>query len=114
MTSAHRRGGSRICMAFWLLLGGTLAIGSAEEPATGNKKEPAKPASKTTKVDRYGDALPEGARLRLGTERFRHGGWSRVPIAFSPDGELIVSFGEGYLMLFDAETGSVINRVRSE
>lgn len=89
----------------WMLL--ALGIVGAQEPKS-------KGADSKAKLDRFGDALPEGARLRLGTERFRHGGWSRAPIAMFPSGEFVASFGNGYLMLFDAETGTVVNRMRAE
>jgi WD40 repeat protein len=56
--------------------------------------------------------LPEGARLRLGTERFRPGGGGRNPIAIFPSGEYIVSVGDHYLTLFDAERGNVVKRRR--
>ena len=36
------------------------------------------------------DSLPSGARLRIGTARFRHGGVIRA-VAFSPKGDLIAS-----------------------
>jgi WD40 repeat protein len=63
------------------------------------------------KLDHFGDTLPDGARLRLGTERFRHGGTGRIPLAMSPDGKFIVSFSGGFILRFDAETGRIVHRM---
>jgi WD40 repeat protein len=55
------------------------------------------------KVDLYGDPLPEGAVLRLGTLEHR-----RLPslVGFAPDGKSIVALAWGkYLTVFDARTG---------
>src|SRR5215470_9358732 len=42
--------------------------------------------SKKDRVDLYGDGLPPGALLRLGTVRMRQEGHSHMSISYSPDG----------------------------
>ncbi len=56
-------------------------------------------------VDALGDPLPEGALLRLGTQRFEHP--SNVSeLALSPDEKTIVATGEGSLLIaWDTQTG---------
>src|SRR5215831_6873747 len=54
-------------------------------------------------VDRYGDPLPSGAVVRLGTVRFR---FSCVATAFLADGKTVVSAEQGGgIKLWDARTG---------
>jgi WD40 repeat protein/beta-lactamase regulating signal transducer with metallopeptidase domain len=55
-------------------------------------------------VDALGDRLPEGALLRLGTQRFRHPG-SAYEIAVSPDERTLVTFGNSEIVAWDAATG---------
>jgi WD40 repeat protein len=55
------------------------------------------------------DALPEGARLRIGSPRLRHGGLV-TGLVFTPDGKGIVSGGGGDIIHWDAATGREIRR----
>ncbi len=51
-----------------------------------------------------GDALPPLARFRIGSERFVHPG-PGTELALSPDGSLLVSWGAGSIVGWDAATG---------
>ncbi len=65
------------------------------------------PAAKIEKpnVDYLGDPLPEGAIARLGTKRLQHGETVQV-VAFSPDGQTLVSSGfDGRISFWEAATG---------
>src|SRR5436305_1707123 len=54
------------------------------------------------------EALPEGARLRLGTNRFRHGGPVQV-VAYSSDGKLLASTAsDRVIRVWNAQTGKLI------
>ncbi len=55
-------------------------------------------------VDLLGDPLPPGARLRLGTQRFRHPS-SAIELALSPDEKTVVTIGRRMLVAWDTETG---------
>jgi RNA polymerase sigma factor (sigma-70 family) len=79
-------------------------------------RAPAAPADENpdrgepARVDRHGDALPEGAVARLGTLRFRG---VRGCLAFSPDGRLLAAAGGSageQITLFDRTTGRAVRR----
>src|SRR5512134_2579592 len=55
-------------------------------------------------TDSAGDALPPGAVLRLGSQRFRHPD-NVVDLALSPDEQTIVTIGREELIAWDATTG---------
>ena len=58
-------------------------------------------------TDNFGDPLPEGAKVRLGTTRFRNI-WSEAPVAVSSDGKTLAVMKEQKdLMFVDAATGKV-------
>src|SRR5262249_7503482 len=64
-----------------------------------------KPESKA-RTDRFGDALPPGARLRLGTVRLRHGGQHGGLVTFTADGKTLVSaHGDGVVHFWEAAAG---------
>ncbi|HEY7425513.1 MAG TPA: sigma-70 family RNA polymerase sigma factor [Gemmataceae bacterium] len=67
-----------------------------------------KPVSGEKRVDLYGDPLPEGAEMRLGTIQRRAVG---AQIAATPDGRSIVSVRGGkYVAIWDAATGRMRQR----
>jgi WD40 repeat protein len=60
--------------------------------------------------DLYGDALPPGAVLRLGTVRLRHTTSPRA-VAFAPDGKTLASVdGANAVCLWDVNTGAEVRR----
>jgi RNA polymerase sigma factor (sigma-70 family) len=84
---------------------GLAAIGGDEpgkpaQPPAANPPANVEPARKT---DQFGDPLPDGALVRLGSTRLRHA--SVFTIAFTPENKL-VSFGRDYVArTWDPATG---------
>jgi len=65
-------------------------------------------------TDLFGDRLPEGAILRLGTLRFRHQSFPQC-IAFSPDGRMVASAASNQDMgvyVWDARTAGLIRHLK--
>lgn len=97
----------------WLLLGGLLFLTHMPTVAIAEPTDPQEHARGQAAIlrDSFGDPLPTGAMLRLGTLRFRHRGdaWS---VAFSPDGKLLAAACKGGLIyLWDAQTGKELRRL---
>ena len=78
--------------------------------AAGAKGEKKEPEVSKPRVDRYGDALPEGALARLGTVRFRQGGTIHE-LAFSSDGKTLMAADGGSVHFWDAATGKLVRRI---
>jgi RNA polymerase sigma factor (sigma-70 family) len=96
--------------AGWLALGA--GTGHKEEPAAQNvnlavKTTPAvQPKNKG--VDLYGDPLPDGAAMRLGTVQLRAAG---AKLAISADGKTLVGVRGGkYLSFWNVESGKLKER----
>jgi RNA polymerase sigma factor (sigma-70 family) len=65
------------------------------------------------KTDLYGDPLPPGAAMRLGTVRFRQDR-SINHIAYSPDGRVLVTDDSGrFFQLWDPKTGKKLRQIDS-
>jgi len=56
-------------------------------------------------VDYYGDPLPSGVTVRLGTSRLRPGGRA---VTFSPNDKVVASWGGGQVQLSDVATGKTL------
>jgi len=71
----------------------------------------AAPPSRPPTTDRYGDPLPPGAAMRLGTVRFRQFPWIDH-VVYSPNGQLVVTDSlEDYLQVWDARDGKKLRRI---
>ena len=76
----------------------------------GPKADPAT----TRNLDLYGDPLPSGARIRLGTIRYRQDS-PIYRIVYTPDGKHFVTDGEdSILRVWDAAYGRVVRRIDPE
>ena len=62
------------------------------------------------RLDRYGDPLPDGAVLRLGTIRLRAGSYVRS-LTFSPDSRVLATVSGPAIVFWDVETGRLIRRL---
>jgi WD40 repeat protein len=80
----------------------------ADEPAAKGEGVPAPQADKQERTDFYGDPLPPGARVRLGSVQFRH---PSANVVFSADGKTLVSGGlDGAVCFWDVATGKRVQR----
>ncbi len=72
-------------------------------------------APEAERTDRYGDPLPPGALMRLGTVRFRNGGYGLNDAVYSPDGKILATaVNNGRIHLWDAADGKDIGVLESE
>jgi RNA polymerase sigma factor (sigma-70 family) len=111
MTAARRPFAVTLVLAAGLAVAGVFAF---EMPAPQQQPDsrPAPQAEKPpTRVDRFGDLLPEGVRARLGTSRLRHG--NGTSLAFAPDGKSILTFGgDRTFRTWDLTSGRLVKEQR--
>jgi RNA polymerase sigma factor (sigma-70 family) len=74
------------------------------------KAAPQREKEKKPAVDLYGDPLPEGAVVRLGTSRYRSGS-ALTTSAVSPNGKLLAGAGKLGIQIWDAEDGKPLNQI---
>ena len=60
-------------------------------------------------MDAYGEPLPEGAVMRVGDSRMRHGGVIYAS-TLSPDGKTLATAGENSVITWNIETGKLLKR----
>ena len=88
--------------------GATAVPSGAADSGTGPRDRTEKP-----RVDLYGDPLPAGALLRLGTVRMRQEGHSQMSISYSSDGKMLATTDGDGVILWNAATGMRLNRLKS-
>src|SRR5215510_1053085 len=89
-----------------LLLPCTIAVTTAQEQQPTVRGNAAPPPH----TDLYGDPLPTGALVRLGTIRFRHDG-RMLAVAYAADGKSLVTASEDKTVRrWDAVTGKELKR----
>jgi RNA polymerase sigma factor (sigma-70 family) len=117
MTMAKMKLGLIVLLALGLATGtGVLAypLRNEKPPEARQAETPKSPESISVKqepTDPDGDPLPVGAVARLGSARLRHGGIVNA-VAYSPDGKLLVSGCDDYLIrIWDARTGKKLRQL---
>lgn len=113
-------GTALILFAACVLVGGTrLSTAAQREPGSADSaaaESGDRAAVKPVVVadDLYGDPIPAGAGVRLGTVRFRHGGWHKY-VGFAADNKTVLSFSSDQqsIRFWDAMTGRLLREVRT-
>jgi RNA polymerase sigma factor (sigma-70 family) len=100
----------------WALVAGLFGLAAATAGVAfgvgDDQKQPSHPApvvrEAIVRTDGFGDPLPDGAKARLGTVRWRTGGGVRR-VAPSPDGKVVVAATSRGVQFWDAATGRPID-----
>jgi RNA polymerase sigma factor (sigma-70 family) len=85
---------------------------SEPEPLASESPEKSK-SQKAERTDLYGDPLPPGALVRMGTVRFRHTNLIGN-VAYSPNGRILAAAGHGGIIrLYDPATGRTLRQLQA-
>ncbi len=68
--------------------------------------------NRTVRRDQFKEPLPKGALARLGSDRFRHGGWPYGSPAFSADGRQVASASLNAVYVFDVASGRLLQHIQ--
>jgi WD40 repeat protein len=92
----------------------SLAVLCLIAPANNAAAQTKQPAPAETRLDLYGDPLPPGALVRMGTLQFRHGIVTSSPLVFSADGKRLISAsaGDQTVRVFEVATGKQLQIYR--
>ncbi|HEY7308762.1 MAG TPA: sigma-70 family RNA polymerase sigma factor [Gemmataceae bacterium] len=109
---------AKLALALGLMIAGGAGVAAlqtrSDEPPAEKREPSATPMTQEAKqprVDRFGDPLPEGARVRLGTTRFRHA--AGTTLAFAPDGKTLRTCGgDRVIRTWDAASGRLLHEQR--
>ena len=99
-------------VALAVLAAGTLAVTGrgtpalTDPPAQAPVPHPNDPITANRSTDRFGDPLPDGAVLRLGTIRLRQE--QATAVAFDPDGALVSVGTDHIVRVWDRATGRLL------
>jgi WD40 repeat protein len=107
-----------LLLALGVLAGATagLAHQSLTQPVPQGKQpekraeQPKAVEEKTARLDGHGDALPEGAILRFGSARLRHGG-TIYASALAPDGKTLATAGAHSVVVWNLDKDQVLHRL---
>ncbi len=120
MALSNLRGLAALVLAGGLTLAGAVLLASAAGLGSQTGSQPASPEqpslatvtdgariqmARTQRLDAFGDPIPPGARLRLGTVRLRHASQFNISVVFAPDGKLISTGDDGTVRLWDPVSG---------
>jgi RNA polymerase sigma factor (sigma-70 family) len=81
-------------------------------PVAHRAAEPKLEGDKQMRTDVYGDPLPPGALVRMGTVRLRHDHSGFLASDISPDGSVLATGGASSLRLWSMATGKLILQVK--
>jgi RNA polymerase sigma factor (sigma-70 family) len=116
MSVARLRAGAALALALTVglaLAGYGVFAGRTDEPpqspAAPAEPRPADPEP-TPRADRQDDPLPAEAVARVGSPRMRHGSYV-AGLAYSPDGNVLVSAGARRVRLWDTRSGKLLRQI---
>jgi RNA polymerase sigma factor (sigma-70 family) len=93
--------------------GGEAAAPQDSGPAAEKDGRPAASKDRPARADVFGDPLPAGALMRMGTVRLRHNHPPmQLTTAFSADGKMLASGGWDEVRLWDTTTGKLLREIR--